>query len=214
MATSTTWGQTEQRRADILDAARSQLSEGGLAALNMREVARGAGVSPGTVYTYFRSKEELFATLYAQRIDEFRAEIEPACASARTPEQLFVTIATAYLDVYRVFGRELNIWAVLLAENPTAEDIAKPLIAAAERTIAAVAGTMARIANARGGTVTSEAAARLALPFLWATITGLADHVTSGRRRLHSSGWRELVEFTATTVVAGLDAGNSRTPQE
>lgn len=60
--------------------------------------------------------------LYAQRLDEFHAEIEPACREVRQPEELFVLIATKYLDVYRVYGRELNIWSVLLREQNAANN--------------------------------------------------------------------------------------------
>lgn len=208
--TGTKWGQRAERRVDILRAARARLAEAGFDALNMRGVARDAGVSAGTVYTYFSSKEELFATLYAQRIDEFHAEIRPACASAERAEDLFVTIASAYLDVYRVFGRELNVWAGLLDGSATSEHVAKPLIAAAEVTLATVGAAMGRLASARGASATAEPDAHLVLPFLWATITGLAEHFTSRRRRIYAANWDDLVRFAARTVVAGLDTAHAQ----
>src|SRR5689334_22984946 len=64
----TKWGDRVQRRADILDAARACIAGPGYLALNMRDLAAAAGVSPATLYSYFANKEELFATLYAEAI--------------------------------------------------------------------------------------------------------------------------------------------------
>src|SRR5215468_9267501 len=102
----TKWGDKEARREDILRAARRLLQRRGYAAFNVRDLASDAGVTAGTVYTYFESKEELFALLYAERLDRLHDEIAPFAASAKA-EDLFVAFANAYRDVYRVFGREL-----------------------------------------------------------------------------------------------------------
>lgn len=205
MSTGTKWGQRTERRADLLEAAREQLAAGGFAALNMRDVARAAGVSPGTVYTYFTGKEDLFATLYAQRLDELNTQLAPACERATSGEQLFELIATEYLDVYRVFGRELDVWAILLADNPAASELAKPLIRAALQVLDTVQAATRRIYGPAALPQDPEQE-RLALLFVWATITGLAEHYTGGRRKLHGFGWEQLVGFAARTVVAGLAA--------
>jgi AcrR family transcriptional regulator len=95
----TRWGDKEARRRDILDAARELLERDGYERLSVRDVARGAGVSLGTVYNYFESREGLFAALYAERLEQFNAEIAPLCAQADSPEALFVGIADCYLPM-------------------------------------------------------------------------------------------------------------------
>ena len=102
--TPTKWGDREGRRRDILDAAQAQMAEGGYLALNMRDIARGAGVSPGTLYQYFSTKEEIFATLYAAAIEAHNARIEPICEQAREHETFLADIADAYLDLYASYG--------------------------------------------------------------------------------------------------------------
>lgn len=49
-----------ERPAQLIDAALSVFSEHGFAAAKLDEIARRAGVSKGTIYLYFESKEELF----------------------------------------------------------------------------------------------------------------------------------------------------------
>ncbi len=53
----------EDRPGEILEAALALFAEKGFAATRLDEVARRAGVSKGTVYLYFASKEELFKSL-------------------------------------------------------------------------------------------------------------------------------------------------------
>jgi AcrR family transcriptional regulator len=51
--------QRQERRQQILDAALAVFSERGFHAANVSDVAAAAGVSQGTIYWYFDSKEEL-----------------------------------------------------------------------------------------------------------------------------------------------------------
>src|SRR6476646_6272806 len=53
----------EARPQEILEAALKVFAEKGFAAARMDEVARRAGVTKGTIYLYFPSKEELFKSL-------------------------------------------------------------------------------------------------------------------------------------------------------
>lgn len=51
------------KRRQILDGARAVFLEKGFDAASMGEIARAAGVSKGTLYVYFESKEDLFGAL-------------------------------------------------------------------------------------------------------------------------------------------------------
>ena len=56
-------GKSELRRRAILDVAKEAFLSQGFAATSMSEIATRLGGSKGTLYNYFRSKEELFAAL-------------------------------------------------------------------------------------------------------------------------------------------------------
>jgi TetR/AcrR family transcriptional regulator len=70
----------EARPAELLDAALSLFVEKGFAAARVEEVAARAGVSKGTLFLYFTSKEELFKEVIrrniAGRILEWNAQFE------------------------------------------------------------------------------------------------------------------------------------------
>jgi len=52
------------RRIQILDAAERHFHEVGYEAFSMANLARSAGVVKGTLYLYFKTREEVFLTLY------------------------------------------------------------------------------------------------------------------------------------------------------
>ena len=54
---------SDQKRRQVLDGARRVFLNAGFDGASMGEIAKSAGVSKGTLYTYFESKEELFETL-------------------------------------------------------------------------------------------------------------------------------------------------------
>jgi AcrR family transcriptional regulator len=69
----------EARPGELLDAALNLFVEKGFAATRMEEVATRAGVSKGTVFLYFPSKEELFKAVVREnisgRFEEWNAEL-------------------------------------------------------------------------------------------------------------------------------------------
>jgi AcrR family transcriptional regulator len=64
----------ETRPQELLDAALQLFVEKGFAAARAEEVARAAGVSKGTLYLYYPSKEELFKAVVRQNLSSLIAE--------------------------------------------------------------------------------------------------------------------------------------------
>jgi AcrR family transcriptional regulator len=64
----------ETRPQELLDAALELFVEKGFAATRTEEVARRAGVSKGTLYLYYPSKEELFKAVVRQKLSNLIAE--------------------------------------------------------------------------------------------------------------------------------------------
>jgi AcrR family transcriptional regulator len=73
------------KRRQILDGARRTFLANGFDAASMNEIAREAGVSKGTLYVYFKSKEELFEAI-----------VEAQCR--QQGEQIFTFDAAAEIE--------------------------------------------------------------------------------------------------------------------
>ena len=71
----------EARPQELLDAALTLFVEKGFAASRAEEVAQRAGVSKGTLYLYYSSKEELFKAVVRQKLSSLIAEGEEAASS-------------------------------------------------------------------------------------------------------------------------------------
>ncbi|HXA38915.1 MAG TPA: TetR/AcrR family transcriptional regulator [Phenylobacterium sp.] len=86
----------DQRRELILDVAQSVFLEEGFANASMSTIAARLGGSKGTLYNYFKSKDELF-NAYVERRCLWQDEIFAAPLENETPEQTLRRIAAAYL---------------------------------------------------------------------------------------------------------------------
>jgi AcrR family transcriptional regulator len=76
----------EERPQQILDAALSVFAEHGIDAAKLEEIAARAGVSKGTIYLYFQSKEELFREVVRQKVGPAIANADRASASEGSAE--------------------------------------------------------------------------------------------------------------------------------
>ena len=63
-------------QATLLELARRTADEEGIAAINIRYLARKAGVATGTVYNYFSSKDEILLAITEEYWKQTLAEME------------------------------------------------------------------------------------------------------------------------------------------
>ncbi|GIK65643.1 MAG: hypothetical protein BroJett018_34370 [Chloroflexota bacterium] len=68
----------QEREDQIIAAAESLLIEKGYHAINMDQVARAAGLAKGTVYLYFKTKEDVFLKVFERQGGLWGDEIEQA----------------------------------------------------------------------------------------------------------------------------------------
>jgi AcrR family transcriptional regulator len=81
------WERRKDARApEILDAALACFADRGFAATRMDDIAARAGITKGTIYLYFESKEAVFKALARQsiaaRLDDVRARVEASDGAA------------------------------------------------------------------------------------------------------------------------------------
>jgi AcrR family transcriptional regulator len=75
----------DARPSEILNAALACFTERGFAATRLEDVARCAGVTKGTLYLYFRNKEELFEAVVRQSLVPYIEGLEAAVGGAMEP---------------------------------------------------------------------------------------------------------------------------------
>lgn len=115
----------DARPQEILDAALEVFAEKGFAAARMDEVARRAGVTKGTIYLYFPSKEELFKSLVREAIGGVLSQVshyvENSEGSAR---DLLVSVLRTVGTVMRTSNR-IVLPKIILAESGNFPELAR-----------------------------------------------------------------------------------------
>lgn len=82
------------KRARILDAAERVFAQRGFFASRVSEIAKDAGVADGTIYLYFKSKDDLLISLFESRMRQVNDALRTAVAEAPPSEQLHAFIRT------------------------------------------------------------------------------------------------------------------------
>ncbi|MCB1056515.1 MAG: TetR/AcrR family transcriptional regulator [Acidobacteria bacterium] len=96
------------REGEILDAARCIFSRRGFEAATIQEVAEAAGIAKGTVYLYFKSKDELYAAALTRGLEELHEESAAAMARESTAAgklRAFIATRFSYLERHNEFFR-------------------------------------------------------------------------------------------------------------
>ena len=100
----------DARRALVLDAARAAFFELGLEGASIREIAKRAGYTPGAIYSYFASKEEVYGALLGESLERLNASVEAACAAAGDePVARLGAAASSVFAFYRDNARDLDL---------------------------------------------------------------------------------------------------------
>jgi AcrR family transcriptional regulator len=100
---------SDHRRSLILDAANEVFQATGLDGANIREIARRAGYTPGAIYFYFRSKEDIYGELLAASLERLNAAVANAGARSRAPRTRLLAKATAFYAFYANHPRDLDL---------------------------------------------------------------------------------------------------------
>src|SRR5437870_4159551 len=106
-------GAAAPKREAILRAATDVFAGRGFFNAQVADVARAAGVAAGTVYLYFRSKDDLLVSIFERTMREALADGQQAVASLRDPAERLRRLARLHLAR---LGRDRNLAIVFQVE--------------------------------------------------------------------------------------------------
>jgi TetR/AcrR family fatty acid metabolism transcriptional regulator len=87
-----------EKRDALLRAATDVFAERGFFTAQVADVARAAGVAAGTVYLYFRSKDDLLVSIFERTMREAITDGRACVAPLRDPVEQLRAIARVHLD--------------------------------------------------------------------------------------------------------------------
>jgi AcrR family transcriptional regulator len=135
-------------RQRLLDAAEHLFAERGFAATSVRQITEAAGANLGAVNYHFRSKEGLYADVFARRAAFLRepvlaAAAEAAALASRNPEEAFRILGRAFLAPHESRDESLCLVGLVTREaierclpaNVFGQEFFEPAIDAVARTV-------------------------------------------------------------------------------
>jgi AcrR family transcriptional regulator len=155
------------RHDAILAAARDAAAEGGMAAVQIAQVAQRAGIAAGTVYRYFPSKTELVAALVAAISEREMAALGAAAKAAPGPLSALAAAITTF--AVRALGARRLVFALIAEPVEPEVDAAR---ASYRQALAAAFQKLIRNALT-GGHLPDQNAALAAAALVGALIEGL-----------------------------------------
>ena len=194
-------GDRVQRRIDVVNAAASILEESGWAGLNMREVARRAGVSAGALYQWFAGKDEIYAELYTTRLNQGVAALETIPNDIGLDDLL-----KSMFDWVRHTWTDLGRWQLEFAEISRTREVSDTVTALSEAHARLISTGLRRIserASAEGRTFRAD---DTAAHMIWGAATGIAMRVEV--LQLGDDEFDALANLAVTSLIAGLTESN------
>lgn len=194
----------EQRREQLLQAAQRVFSRSGFHAAKVADVAAEAGVSQGTVYHYFDSKEELLLAVFTDwETDNLQAEIGQLLESVPSAAEALAMLAQAATARVSASMELLEASVEFWSHIPRNEQIRQGF----QRMFAHMATDIARVIQ--GGIdagefrqLDAEVMARLMI----ATYDGLVLQWLSDRQGID---WQASTQTLTTVLLQGLQTAHS-----
>src|SRR5215813_12163357 len=87
------------KRTRILDAAVKVFAAEGFYNAKVSQIAQAAGVADGTIYLYFKSKDDLLINLFEDRMELVNANLRAALASASTAVERLKSVVRLHLKL-------------------------------------------------------------------------------------------------------------------
>src|SRR3954467_8061748 len=87
------------KRDRILSAAERIFARHGFFAAKVSDVAKEAGVADGTIYLYFKNKDDLLISLFERRMQQVNETLKAATAKVKSPTEQLRAFVKAYLQL-------------------------------------------------------------------------------------------------------------------
>ena len=88
----------DAKKRHIMEAARRLLVERDFADIVLDDIAKRAGVAKGTLFLYFKSKEELFSAAFSDLVDSLGFELEALSKTGLKGKDMLVAAAKVVLN--------------------------------------------------------------------------------------------------------------------
>ncbi|MDT8378615.1 MAG: TetR/AcrR family transcriptional regulator [Desulfotignum sp.] len=195
----------QRRRRDIINAARKIFSVKGFNSATMEEIANEAELSPGTLYLYFKNKEELHTSLSIDILKYLSTQIHKVVNEDICVEEKMERFRDVFIDVYD-YDPSILINLFHLQSGETLHNLSDEMMQQLKETSARAHGAIIQVIREgiEKGIFIDEHPVALA-DVLWGAYAGIVLWVDSKKKL---DGQKDFVRPTLTTafkvIIQGL----------
>lgn len=161
------------RQQLIVDTAESLFQEEGHEAVTIRNVADKVGVSAGTIYTYFKDKEEMLLCVLINNLELLESNMQESL-QIEDPVQCIRSLANAYKAYYERFGRYADVVGYMTKEENST--VSKAFQEKLKLSVLKIFGMLEkRLGNPEMVIIRKELSPRRMAVILWAAILGISQ---------------------------------------
>ncbi len=194
-----------QRKIEIINAARKIFSHKGFNSTTMEEIALEAELSPGTLYLYFKNKEELHTSLSIEILKYLTDEIQKVVPLEISVEEKIDKFRDVFIDVYE-YDSNILINLFHLQSGETLKNLSGELLRQIKIYSTMANGAIIDVVKQgiKQGDFIDENPVALA-DILWASYGGIVLWVDSKRRLDEQKDFvRSTIKIAFKIIIKGL----------
>ncbi len=193
----------EARTEHILGVARTLLLKKGLHATTVNQIAKLAELSVGTIYLYFKNKEDIFAALQEEGLMLLNQKIVAAVSAAATQQDKVRAICSAYVEFSETQSSYYDVITYFLSTSE--QFFPKRLKTRIDRIGSRILIYCSHVLEAgiEAGEFRKVDARRHTI-WLWGTLNGLIQFRKMEATMLQKESYRKIVQYALDNFLDTL----------
>lgn len=178
----------ESRRQVISALAEEILIEKGIAGVTIRNVAEAAGLSTGSIYMYFKNKEEIFVHILANGLEKLEQDLKKSMTYENLPD-ILRSMAEHYKAYYLKIGKYIDLVELLSGDGEGKAAVSDELMQSLRDRLRSIFNWLEKqMARPEIAGHLKGIPPKRVVPVLWSMITGLS-YITLPSPRSREGGF-------------------------
>lgn len=196
----------EHRRSAILNAARKLFFEKGFKYVTVDDIAKKSELSKGSIYLYFKSKEEIYTHILFSDIDKFHKKSAHLLLDRRPAPELVLEFACIYIDFFlsdRELFRIMMTFMLHTQDMNLAESVNEHIIEVTNNTIKIIEAILQR--GIEQHEFPANINVRQCRNAIWGFLNGIISlHLFTGKEENREERIRSTIKESLGIFIGGL----------